>query len=170
MWFTVPSCTERSAIHRMDNKVGDKLLPAQDAAALLVQAKDIGAKLKAHGITLTVDERKRTLKQRRGANEHIQRVVDLATKHGVALPNIPLAGLSSDVQLANQLQPIEDELRVALQIAEDTGLQAGSEAWEAFLAYYGVLSSMAQRMPDLAAELQTVVDFMATGSRKKSST
>jgi len=97
-------------------------------------------------------------------------VGDLATKHGVALPNIPLAGLSSDLQLANQLHPIEDELRVALQIAEDTGAQAGSEAWEAFLAYYGVLSSMAQRMPDLAAELQTVVDFMATGSRKKSST
>ncbi|MBK9259399.1 MAG: hypothetical protein IPM54_06130 [Polyangiaceae bacterium] len=69
--------------------------------------------------------------------------------------------------LASQYQPIEDELRVALQIAEDTGTQAGSEAWEAFLAYYGVLSSMAQRMPDLAAELQPVVDFMATGPRKK---
>lgn len=29
-----------------------------------------------------------------------------------------------------------------------------------------VLSSMAQRMPDLAAELATVVDFMAKGPRK----
>ncbi|MDC0746042.1 hypothetical protein [Polyangium mundeleinium] len=46
-------------------------------------------------------------------------------------------------------------------------MQAGSEAWEAFLAYYDVLSSMGERMPDLAAELQTVVDFMATGPRKK---
>lgn len=45
--------------------------------------------------------------------------------------------------------------------------QASSEVWEGYLAYYGVLSSMAQRMPDVAAELQTVVDFMATGPRKK---
>ena len=58
---------------------------------------------------------------------------------------------------------------MALQLAEDTGTQAGSEAWEAFLAYYGVLSSMGERMPDLAAELQTVVDFMAIGPRKKAS-
>ena len=152
----------------MDNKVGNNPLTAQEAADLLAQVKDIAAKLKPHGITLTVEDRKRTLRSRRGAEVHVQRVVDLATKHGVALPNIPLAGLSRDLQLANQVQPIEDELRVALQIAEDTGNQASSEVWEAFLAYYGVLSSMAQRMPDLAAELATVVEFMANGPRKKS--
>jgi hypothetical protein len=110
----------------------------------------------------------RTLKARRGAEPHIQRVVDLATKHGVSLPNIPLAGISNDLKLGNQVQPVEDEIRVALQFAEDIGRQTSSEAWEAFLAYYGVLSSMAQRMPDLAIELATVVDFMATGPRKKS--
>lgn len=55
-------------------------------------------------------------------------------------------------------------------LAEDTGTQAASEAWEAFLAYYGVLSSMAERSPELAAELQTVVDFMATGPCKKPAT
>lgn len=94
-------------------------------------------------------------------------LLDQFMDFGGTAPNIPLAGLSNDLLLASQYQPIEDELRVALQIAEDTGTQAGSEAWEAFLAYYGVLSSMAQRMPDLAAELQPVVDFMATGPRKK---
>ncbi len=151
----------------MDDKVGKNPLTPQQAADLLAQAKDILATLKAHGITLTADERKRTLKARRGADAHVQRVVDLANKHGVALPNIPLAGISSDLQLANQVQPVEDELRVSLQVAEDIGRQASSEAWEGFLAYYGVLSSMAQRMPDLAAELATVVDFMATGPRKE---
>ncbi|MBK9259402.1 MAG: hypothetical protein IPM54_06145 [Polyangiaceae bacterium] len=151
----------------MENKVGDKPPSAEEAADLLAKAKDLATKLKVHGITLTVDDRKRTLRPRRGADVHVQRVVELAAKYGVALPNIPLAGMSNDLLLARQYQPIEDELRVALQIAEDTGTQAGSEAWEAFLAYYGVLSSMAQRMPDLAAELQPVADFMARGPRKK---
>ncbi|MRG95687.1 hypothetical protein [Polyangium spumosum] len=151
----------------MDNKVGDTLLTPEEHALLLSQVKEIVAKLQAHGITLTVEERKRSLRQRRGAEQHIQRVIDLAKKHNVSLKTISLASLENDLSLTKQFQPIEEELRVALQIAEDTGLQAGSEAWEAFLAYYGVLSSMGERMPDLAAELQSVVDFMAIGPRRK---
>lgn len=152
----------------MDNKVGDNALTAQEVADLLTQAKAITAKLKAHGIALSTDDRKRLLRARRGAGEHIQRVVELATKHGVSLPNVPLAGIANDVKLEQQLQPIEEELRVGLQFAEDTGAQAASEAWEGFLAYYGVLSSMAQRMPDVAADLASVVEFMSQGPRKKS--
>jgi hypothetical protein len=151
----------------MDNKVGDKLLTPQKAAQLLKQVKDLVEQLKPYGITLTTDERRRTLRPRKGAEPHMQRVHDLATKHAVSLKNIPLDGMASDLALAKQFQPFEDELRTGLQLVEDTGTQAGSEAWEAFLAYYGVLSSMADRSPDLAAELQTVVDFMATGPRKK---
>jgi len=151
----------------MDNKVGDKQLKPQKAAQLLQQVKDIIEELRPYGITLTTDDRKRTLRPRRGAEPHMQRVHDLAVKHGVAIKNIPLAGMAGDLALAKQLQPVEDELRAGLQLVEDTGTQADSEAWEAFLAYYGVLSSMADRSPDLAAELQTVIDFMATGPRKK---
>jgi hypothetical protein len=151
----------------MTNEVGDKPLTAQEVADLLAKAKDISTKLQAHGIVLTIDERKRLLRPRRGAAEHIQRVVELATKHNISLPNVPLSGIANDLQLERQLGPIEEELRVALQSAEDTGAQAASEAWEGFLAYYGVLSSMAQRMPDVAADLQSVIEFMAVKPRKK---
>ncbi|MFO0759495.1 MAG: hypothetical protein U0359_23590 [Byssovorax sp.] len=143
------------------------MLKAQKAAQLLTQLKDVLEQLAPFGITLTLDDRKRTLRPRKGAEPHMQRVHDLATKHGVSLKNIPLEGMANDLALSKQFQPFEDELRAGLQLAEDTGMQAGSEAWEAFLAYYGVLSSMAERLPDLAAELKTVVDFMATGPRKK---
>jgi hypothetical protein len=151
----------------MDNKVGDKLLSPQKAAQLLKQIKDSVEQLKAYGITLTTDDHKRALRPRRGAEPHMQRVHDLAVKHGVSLKNIPLDGMANDLALAKQFRPFEDELRAGLQLAEDTGMQADSEAWEAFLAYYGVLSSMAERMPELAAELQLVVEFMANGPRKK---
>ena len=151
----------------MENRVGDKLLSPQKLTKLLELAKSVAEELRPYGVTLTTDERKRTLRPRKGAEVHMQRVHDLAVKHGVTLKNIPLDGMANDLALAKQFSPIEDELRVALQLAEDTATQAGSEAWEAFLAYYGVLSSMADRSPDLAAELSTVVDFMATGPRAK---
>jgi hypothetical protein len=100
----------------------------------------------------------------------VQRVHDLAIKHGVSLKNIPLDGMTNDLALSKQFQPFADELRAGQKLAEDTGMQAGTEAWEAFLAYYGVLSSMAERSAELAAELKTVVDFMAIGPRKKAPT
>jgi hypothetical protein len=151
----------------MDNKVGDKLLTPEKRAELLKQLKGIVEELKPYGITLITDDRKRTLRPRKGAEPHMQRVHDLAKKHGLSLKGIALDGMAADLDLTKQFQPFEDEFRIGLQLAEDTGTQASSEAWEAFLAYYGVLSSMADRSPDLAAELQTVVDFMATGPRKK---
>lgn len=152
----------------MDNKVGDKQLTPQKAVQLLKQLTDIIEQLRPYGITLTTDERKRTLRPRRGAEPYMQRVHDLAVKHGVSLKSIPLEGMANDLTLVKQFQPFEDDLRTGLQLAEDSGMQAGSEAWEAFLAYYGVLSSMAERSAELAAELKTVAEFMAIGSRKKS--
>jgi hypothetical protein len=97
----------------------------------------------------------------------LERVHDLAVKHGVKLKDHPLDGMADDLELAKRFDPFEDEFRRGLTLAEDTGTQAGSEAWEAFLASYGVLSSMADRTPELAAELQPVIDFMAIGRRKK---
>jgi hypothetical protein len=151
----------------MQNKVGSTLIAPKKLEQLLKQLKDIAEELRPYGITLTTDDRKRMLRPRKGAEAHMQRVHDLAEKHGVSLKAIPLDGMANDLALAKQFQPFEDELRTALTLAEDTGSQAESEAWEAFLAYYGVLSSMAERSPELAAELQTVVEFMATGPRKK---
>lgn len=151
----------------MENRVGDKQLTDQKRTQILKVLKDAIVQLKPYGVTLTIDERKRTLRPRRGGETHMQRVHDLAKKHGVSLKDIPLDGMADDLALAKQFQSFEDEFRVGLQFAEDTGAQAESEAWEAFLAYYGVLSSMAERSPDLATELATVTDFMATGPRKK---
>jgi hypothetical protein len=152
----------------MANLVGDSPLTSQKRDKLVAQLKDILEQLRPYGIILDKDSRKRTLRPRKGAEAHMARVHDLAVKHGVSLKNISLDGMAADIELAKQFQPIEDELRTVLTLAEDTGTQAGSEAWEAFLAYYGVLSSMAERDPELAAEIASVIEFMATGPRQKS--
>ena len=43
---------------------------------------------------------------------------------------------------------------------QDTGAQADTEAWQAFLAYYGVLSSLSDRNPDIENGLGSVVEYM----------
>jgi hypothetical protein len=151
----------------MANLVGDKPLTQAKRDKLVAQLKDILEQLRPHGTRLNKDSRKRTLRQRKGAEPHMQRVHDLAVKHGVSLKSISLDGMAADLELAKQFQAIEDEARTVLTFAEDTGIQADSEAWEAFLAYYGVLSSMADRDDELATELEPVVKFMANGPRQQ---
>jgi hypothetical protein len=151
----------------MENKVGDKLLTPQKQAQLLKALKDIVEQLRPYGVTLTPDDRRRVLRPRKGAEQHMARVYQLAKKHGVTIKNVDLEGMNADLALAKQFQPFEDEFRAGLHLGEDTGAQADSESWEAFLAYYGVLSSMAERSPELAADLAGVTDFMALGPRKR---
>jgi hypothetical protein len=94
-------------------------------------------------------------------------VHDLSAKYSIVIPGISLQGMAKDMTLRERIHPIVDMLRAALTLAEDTEGQAESEMWEAFLAYYGVLSSMADRLPELSIELEPVVAFMANGKRRK---
>ena len=150
----------------MDHKVGDNVPSEKTRVRLLEQLAQIVAEIRKFGLTLDADSRTRLLHERRGAAPQVQRVHDLAIKHGVSLKHIPLAGMVADQALKSALDPFIAEFRAGLVLVEDTAGQAEHEAWEAFLAYYGVLSSMAGRDPTLATELAGVVAFMANGPRK----
>lgn len=151
----------------MDNKVGDNAPDAVTGAQLLANLADIVALLAKFCITLSKDERKRLLHARLGSEPHIARIHDLALKHNIDIDNIPLTGMLADLALFTLLRPIQDLLRNALQMVDDTAGQAESEAWEAFLAYYGALSGMAKHLPALATAMAPTVAFMATGPRAK---
>jgi hypothetical protein len=73
-------------------------------------------------------------------------VRELAARHKLSLKEIPLAAIEDDLELSKQFVAFEHDLRAALQLVEDTGSQADAEAWDAFLAYSGVLSSMRSAM------------------------
>ncbi len=72
----------------------------------------------------------------------------------------------NDINLAQAMEPFEQAMELGQQLTSDTLLQADTEGWQAFLAYYGVLSAMASTDAELARELQPVVDFMKVGRRK----
>ena len=66
----------------------------------------------------------------------------------------------NDVRLTQVLQPIAVLAERASQLLQDTTSQADTEAWQAFLAYYGVLSALSGRIPDIETALAPVVDYM----------
>ncbi|HCF62052.1 MAG TPA: hypothetical protein DFS52_29170, partial [Myxococcales bacterium] len=83
------------------------------------------------------------------------------------IDGMPLEGLESDLKVGVKADRFEKRLEVMRQLAADTRLAAYGEAYQAFLAYYGVLASMAKHDPALAKRLQPVVDFMSTGPRAR---
>jgi len=150
----------------MNNRVGDNAPTPEVMGQLHAQLSAIVEQLKTFGVILSPEERKSLLHARRNADPMVERVHDLAAKYGINLPNIPLQGMMNDKALRARLHPLADLFRAGLTLAEDTEGQAESEMWEAFLAYYGVLSKMAEMHPALAVDLQPVIDFMATGKRR----
>lgn len=150
----------------MDNKVGDNAPEHEKLSKLLGRLQAVVEELRAFGVTLDDYDRKRLLHPRTGSDAHVTRVLELARKYSVVIPATPLDGIANDVRLAAELPPFEAQLASAQRLILDTQAQAQSEYWEGFLAYYGALSAMARSIPELAAELQPVVDFMATGKRQ----
>lgn len=149
----------------MSNRVGDSAPAAADMAAMVQAIEKVIEDLKPAAVTLTVEERKSLLHARRDADPMIEKVQALAAKYKVEIPDRPLPGMAADQALRRQLEPLVDAARLLRAMAEDTMGQAEHEMWESFLAYYGVLSSMAARTPELAVELGPVKAFMA--QRKK---
>jgi hypothetical protein len=148
----------------VDNKVGDKLLPDAKALKLLKTLLETIDELRNVGITLKVGTK--LSYPRKGAAAHMQTVHDLAIKHGLTVKNAPLEGMQRDIALSKQIQPFANALRAGLKLAEDTMAQADSESWGAFLAHYALLSALADRDPEVAIEMASVIDFMSTGPRQ----
>lgn len=75
--------------------------------------------------------------------------------------------MNADFQIYQQTRELAGAIAEVHQLMQDTRLVAGAECWQAWLAYYGALCSIASRDGELATRIQPAVDFMATGPRKK---
>jgi len=147
---------------RMDNKVGDNV-PAQKKLAAIHEAMTKAIdQLRGFCITLTDEERKHLNHPRIGGEQRVEQIAALAQKYGVVIKNVPLDGMARDLALAKQIAPFVALFLEGLQLVTDTSLEARSEYWEAFLAYYGALGTASQHEPALAAEMKPIVEFMTT--------
>jgi hypothetical protein len=148
------------------NFVGTNVPPDETVSGIVTQANDIYGKLRPWGYMLSSDQRPIFLKPRLGGERAMDLICSAAQERGVSLPGLSLESMKADLKVGAAAQKVQDALSNAYQLAADTRLAAYGEAWEAFLGYYAVLSSMASRDPELAQKLQPVVDFMAIGRRK----
>lgn len=149
----------------MDNRVGTGLDP--DRAKLLrQQLLDITAELRAVGVSLLPEERARLSRPRAGSEAHARTIARLVAQRGLSLPETPINQIEEDLALIEQLRPLAELLQAALQLVRDTIDQAESEYWEGFLLYRGVLSSLAARLPEVAAEIKEVDAFLGVGRRR----
>jgi hypothetical protein len=151
----------------MDNRVGDNAPNDQRFGELKTQLDVVLEEFRKFGALLTSDYRKQLTHPRIGAEKHVVQVATLSGKYNVVIPKIPRDGMLADLRLAKAMHPLVETIGALYQYAQDTEGQAGHEYWQAFLAHYGVLASMATRDADLETEMKSVIEFMATGKRPK---
>ena len=144
----------------MENRVGDNTPSAATFAAISKKLSDAVTELEKFCITLSKDERKRLLRSRKDSEPMMRRIADLVQRHKVTVPGIELQSMLNDLELVDTLSPIELLLERSLQLVQDTSAQADTEAWQAFLAYYGVLSSLSNRNAEIEGAIAPVVEYM----------
>ena len=151
----------------MDNLVGDKVPSAEKFKALAKKLVEIRQELAKFCIVLPADARKRRLRMRKNAHQYVPLLQNLVAKYKIETAAASISGMNHDAQLAEGLDSLEDEANGIDTLISDTLQEAEHEVWQAFLFYYGILQHMAERMPELAAELKPIKDFMAQSRRER---
>lgn len=153
----------------MKNLVGDKIPSQKQVDSFIERVEALSEELQEFTVSLSADQRKRTIKFRRGGEGVVSAVAVLADKHGLSLPATSTAGMASDLTLAQRLAPLAMAVSALQQRIDDTVLEAQGESWWAATAYYTVLSRMASGDPELQTALKPLIDFFAIGPRPKAS-
>jgi hypothetical protein len=154
----------------MENKVGDNTPATSEIAKLVKQLEDVQGKLGKFCISLLPEQRQSLTRARRGIEEHLITIADLAKRYSLSLPDASPDGILNDLRTDRDLATIEQTLQVMLDLVRDTRAQAKSESSEAGYMYYGMLQGIGDRIPEVKARLKTITEFLATGPRRKPKT
>ena len=151
----------------MQDKVGSEIPTTDQVNQLVADVKSISDRIAAFTVTLSADERASTLKMRIGGEPIVTDIAKLSNDHGITLPQITVDGMLADLTLAQRLRPLASAVAQLDQLLADTVLEAQSECWWAATALYTSLLRASGGDPVLAAALKPIVEFFATGKRKK---
>lgn len=150
----------------MENRVGENVPKAAELAAIHKKLEDALTDLRKFCTTLTQEERTSRIHPRKGFEQVVPVLSDLAARHGVKLPDASLEDMAADSALVQSLQPLRTTADAVAQLLSDTITQAGHEGAQTALLYYAVLSSMAGHNAELAAALRPVRETYAPRRRR----
>ncbi len=119
------------------NRISSEITPEQAAAIATAFEQLKTALAPVLIINLTAEERKATLKMGDKTIAFVSKTLEYATQNPLLVPNyIDLAEAKKDNKLASDIYGIFQQLSTLLRAMEDTGMVAGSEAYEAALVIY----------------------------------
>jgi hypothetical protein len=150
----------------MMNLVGKKHPSEREVRTIVELLVNLRKKrLAPYTCELTLDERKKQLRVRPGWEGVSLEVVKTANRAGLVLP-VSTRDIVDDMALIAALGPIAAEMRLALNLVEDTIMRAQHEAWYGTTAHYTSLQRLAGADREIEASLARVVAFFAVGSRQ----
>jgi hypothetical protein len=118
-------------------------------------------------VGLTPDERLHTLKFRKGGEGIVGKLAALVRSQSVTLPGISAEAMQADLNLAQALGPVRDQLADLHQLVDDTILEARSECWYSATAFYTALSRLMGAAPEIKTVIAEIATFFSTGRRSK---
>jgi len=144
--------------HPTESDVGSNGL--EEAKALLGQITTILGTMPA----LSVKDRQRSAKLRKGGETVIPTVAALSDQFGLTVASHPTTTMVAKAKKAQSLIPLHKQLVTATKQVADQMFSANSESWAAATVHYTMLKRLSKTNGDLANALAPVEQFFAQRS------
>jgi hypothetical protein len=112
-------------------------------------------------LALTVKERRRTVRLRKGGEKVIPTITALSEQYGINVPSHPTSDITASLEQAKNLVAIHKQLVTATKHVSDAIFQAESKGWQGATVHYSVLKRLARTDGDIAEALAPVSEFFA---------
>jgi hypothetical protein len=154
----------------MKNLVGSSIPSETQIKDWQDRIQKIADEIQPYTVKLSPDDARHLLRFRPGGEVIVALVADLATKYGIALPDMPIAGMRDDLTLAQRLAPVASSVGLMAERLTDTLGQARSETWQAATGNYSVLVRVSAANPSREKELEPARAFFARRNKPQAPT
>jgi hypothetical protein len=122
-------------------------------------------------LTMTPQERKRTLKIRTGGERYVEQMAKLAKQKSDVCPaDVDPDAMLNAVQVDTDLSLLENAITTGLQSVKDSRLHATGVAWQDALDVYALGNTRARRDPARHDDVAAMETFLATGPKETPTT
>jgi len=132
-----------------------------DVAGAVTLLDQVTAALALPSQVITTKQRKAATRSRKGMDKVVTTLSTLSAEHVVSVPKQPTSQMTSNIELANQLEPVMQKLTGLLTLVGNNVDFARSGSWNTATTLYGMLQKVAHRDPGLRSQLAPVQEFFA---------